>query len=343
VTVRNRQSDSVIFNEFTGLTNTVTEERLTKKQLLKGDNIDIDDVGQIRRRRGYRKLADGQFHSLYSDGTKTLVVKDGVLSRVYSDGTTVALKTGIGDERLAYVTVASDIYFCSSTVSGIVTETDMIEDWGATTSQGQWISPVVNPSDELPEIKGRLFGKPPTATSLAYLNGRIYLASDNMLWATELFLYGLVDKTRNFIQFESKITGLAHVQDGIYVGTETGVYFLTGAFTEMRRIKVTDAAMIPGSVVYTRTDAISDKAPALAGVAFFLTTDGLCVGLPGGVCNNLTQARYLFPETGYMASMFRFQDGIAQYVGVLDNAGTPISRARVGDFVDAEIIRFSGA
>jgi hypothetical protein len=343
VTVRNRPSDSVIFNEFVGLTNVVSEERLNKKQLLKGDNIDIDDAGQIRRRRGYRKLADGQFHSLYSNGTKTLVVKDGVLSRVYPDGTTSPIKTGIGAERLAYVTVASDIYFCSSTASGIVAEDDTVGDWGATTSAGQWISPVVNPSDELPEVRGRLFGKPPTATSLAHFNGRIYLADDNLLWATELFLYKLVDKTRNFIQFESKITGLAHVQDGLYVGTETGVYFLTGAFTEMRRIKITDAGMIPGSVVYTQTDAISDKPQAVAEAGFFLTTDGLCVGLPGGVCNNLTQAKYLFPETGHMASMFRFQDGVAQYVGVLDNAGTPTSRARVGDYVDAEIIRFSGA
>jgi hypothetical protein len=58
---------------------------------------------------------------------------------------------------------------------------------------------------------------------------------------------------------------------------------------------------------------------------------------------NLTEDRVWFPDAVAAAAMYREQDGIRQYVGVLNSAGGPTSTARLGDYVDAEIRRFRGA
>jgi hypothetical protein len=74
-----------------------------------------------------------------------------------------------------------------------------------------------------------------------------------------------------------------------------------------------------------------------------LTSDGLYACLDGGNVVNLTQDRMLFPQAVRVNSLFRSQDGVNQYIGVADSAGSPSSNTRIGDYVDAEIRRFQGA
>ncbi len=341
---------AVALQQFKGLNNVVAPERLEPGELQRAVNIDIDDTGHVRRRRGATKLASGAFHSLFeADDTTLYVVKDGVLCRLLPNNATVSLGTTIGARRVAYVQVASQIYFSSGAMSGVIYPDDQVGPWGASNGQNVWISPVVRPTETLPDTRGRLLGPPPMAEHLAYFNGRIYLANGSTLWATELYLYHYVDKTRNFQQYESPITMVAAVGNGIYVGTETAVYFLSGTFTEMRRETVLRVGALPGSVVrlpaeaasppQLRENGISQTRPAIA----FMTPDGLCLGLDSGQCYNLTESRMVFPEAQQVAAMYRQQDGMGQYVAVSSTGGSPVSSARIGDFVDAEIRRFTGA
>lgn len=335
--------DSVVLGAFAGVRNTRTAERLLPAELQIGRNIDIDDTKQVRRRRGYTKKANGNFHSVCTIGDRTYVVKDGVLSRVYPNYTFTSLKSGIGPSPLSYVAVGDDIYFSSSTNSGIISATDAVSDWGAVAADGTWLSPVVNPTSTLSPIGGKLLGPPPLATSLAYLNGRIYLAHDNVLWATELYLYTLVDKTRTFIQYESPITFLAAVVDGVYVGTQSGVYFASGPFGQMARTKVSDSGGLPGSAVIVPVELASPSSeglgPKAATGVMFTTSSGVYLGYPGGTCYNLTSDNVDFPKATTAASFFRQQDGFSQYISVMDTGGTPQSSARIGDYIDAEIRR----
>jgi hypothetical protein len=340
--------ESVILQKFKGLRNTVQAERLGPEDLQRAQNIDIDNEGQVSRRRGFDRVATGSYHSLFNATFGTFVVKNSALGYIDPLYSFTSLTT-VGDDPLAYVEVGGNLYYSSADASGVVDSSYAVSSWGASTSAGTWLSPVVNPTTYLGEIKGKLLGKPPMATALAYYNGRIYLAHETTLWATELFLYNYVDKTKNYKQFESKITLVGAVSDGLYVGTETGVYFLGGdRLDNLKMKKVSAAAAIPGSMVYVSSDRVTSQIPGNQPYSsklaiLFLTTSGLCAGLDGGVCYDLTQDRVWFPASSSAAAMVREQDGVSQYVGVMDSGGTPASTTRIGDYVDAEIRRFQGA
>lgn len=341
---------SVTLQEFKGLNNTVAPERLAPGELVRAVNIDIDDTGHVRRRRGATRLSPGAFHSLFeAEDTTLYVVKDGVLGRLLPNNAVVSLNTVVGERRVAYVQVGQHIYFSSGATSGVIYPNDQVGPWGSPNGQNVWVSPVVKPTETLPDSRGKLLGPPPVASHLAYFNGRIYLATGSTLWATELYLYHFVDKTRNFQQYESNITMVEAVGNGLFVGTESAVYFLSGTFGEMRRDTVMRVGVVPGSVVkipaeaasppQLRENGISQTRPAL----LFMTSDGLCLGLDSGSCYNLTERQMVFPEMQSIAAMYRQQDGMGQYVAVANAGGTPISTARIGDYVDAEIRRFTGA
>lgn len=346
--VRPEVPGSVLFQNFKGINNTVSSERITPDELERAENVDIDDRGQIRRRRGATLLATGRFHSLFVAQDQTVyVVREGVLSRLLPNNTTVPLNKTVGQSPLAYVQVGEHIYFSSSTHSGVIFPDDTVAPWGSPTPM--WVSPVVNLSDTLPDSRGKLLSGPPLATSLAHLNGRIYLAVDRVLWATELFLYHYVDRTRGFQQYEAPITGVRAVPSGLYVGTEDAVYFLSGPYGEMRRERVMALGIIPGSIVDLPSNVvlpsqIRENGPSATRPGImFLTKGGVCAAFDNGACYNLTDATMTFPEAQSAAAMFREQDGMSQYITVTDTGGTPTSTARVGDYVDAEIRRFSGA
>lgn len=331
----------ITFNKFEGMKNTVSRTRLTPTELERGLNIDIDDRNQIFRRRGFEQKVAGNFHSLWTGERFVLGVKDGSLGVINPDYSFETLLDDAGDARISYDEIADTVYFSSLDVSGKILADKSVVAWGAVASDNTWLSPVVNPTSTLQPQNGQLLGKPPMATSIASLNGRMYLANGSLLWATELYLYDYVDKTRNFIQFEAPITVLGAVTDGLYVGTEEAVWYLDGPLGQMRRRQISEAGAIPGSLVPVTAELVRPERNQSRRAVCFMTHDGLYAGLDSGTCYNMTETSFLFPAASSAAAMFRKQDGVNQYVGVLDSAGTPSSAARIGDYVDAEIVRHS--
>ena len=336
-----RVEDPVQYTQFSGLRNTVSEERLGPSDLAVAKNVDIDDVGQLRRRRGRVLVAAGDFHSLHEATNACFVVKDGDLCQVRDDHNTSVIHAGVGPHPLCYVSVGDDTYFSSLGYSGVVSA-GVVSPWGADVSPTNWESPVVNPTQNLPEVAGKVTSAPPTATSLAYLNGRIYLAEDKVLWATELYRYAYVDRTKNYMQFESPIRGVLSVRDGLYVGTDEEVFFLAGTFGDMARRRVVPSGYVPGSGVSVPPAQLGERAGDSKASVFFLTHLGVYAGLDSGVCYPITQEAFLFPSSQTSAAMYRQQDGVGQYVGVMGSSGGPVNNARFGDYVDAEIRRFTG-
>ena len=333
-----------MFQQFDGLRNTISPERLAPNELALAINVDLDDAKQVRRRRGFTLKSAGSYHSLFTGPNHTYVVRAGVLGHITPDYAFHSLGITVGDAPMAYVDVGPDVYFSSATNSGHILPQQSVVPWGASPSANIWISPVVNPTDTLQPIAGRLLGAPPLATTLAYYNGRIYLGHKRTVWATELYNYNYVDKTKNYQFYESDITGIGAVTDGIYVGTKTDVWFVAGAFNEMRRVPIMQYGMIPGSMVSVPAELVTTKQVSSSkNATMFLTESGICVGLDSGQCYNLTQEKVLFPHSIDSAAMFRREDGLNQYVSVMNSAGTPKSTANIGDYVDAEIIRFQGA
>jgi hypothetical protein len=339
--------ESIILQQFAGMKNTVSPERLTGAELERAINVDLDDAGQLRRRRGYDLKLAGSFHSIKSIGGKVYGAKDGVLGIIRPDYTFFSLSVTVGAAPVCYTSVADDVYFSTALTAGIIADDETVSAWGATGGQGEWLSPVINPTDTLGAISGKLLGDPPRATAIEAYKGRIYLAQGSTLWATELFKYHYVDRTKGFMQFEHDIVLLMAMTDGLYVGTTQGIYFIQGVLGEFKLSMVAASPVLPGSGVWVPADLVHPQAanqPIPTGeAAVFMTEAGICAGFDSGTCYNLTQARVVFPQAISAAALFRQDSGANTYVAVADSAGGPNANARIGDYVDAEIIRFGGA
>lgn len=342
------EQDGVELRKFSGLKNTVDRERLGPDELELAINIDLDDVGQPHRRRGYQLASAGNFSSIWNSNERIAYgVKDGSLGIVNPDMSFVALQSGFINAAVCYVQVGQDIYFSSGTagLSGIINQsTRTLRPWGS--NPDIFFSPVVNPSSVLPAIRGRLIGKPPMATILAYYNGRIYLAQGRAVWCTELYAYDFVERVANFLPFEADVTMLGAVDDGLYVGTAEGVWFVSGpTFKEMRRVRVMDTPVLPGSMVSVPSEVANppqvglDQDTSTQIAILFMTARGYCGGHDGGTCYNYSESKFIFPAAQSVAAFFRRQDGMNQYVVILNSQGTPVDNARIGDYVDAELVR----
>jgi hypothetical protein len=93
--------------------------------------------------------------------------------------------------------------------------------------------------------------------------GRIYLADGKTLWVTELYRYHIVNRTRGFIQFEHNITLVMAVDDGLYVGTEGGLYFLKGTFGAFQLSTINADFVVPGSGQVVPTSSSSTRRLAM--------------------------------------------------------------------------------
>jgi hypothetical protein len=336
--------ESVILGAFNGLRNNVAPERLGQADLERAVNVDIDDAGQLRRRRGYDRKDTGAWHSLRTICGKALGVREGILGIIRPDYSFKTL-VGVGAAPICFTDVNEEVFFSGAGGSGVVLPDETTTPWGATDGQGTWSSPVMLPTETLGEVSGQLLGDPPRATSIAAYSGRIYLAVDKTLWATELFRYHYVDRTRGFVQFEHTITLLWAAQDGLYVGTTGGLYFLKGVFGAFRLSTVVSDPVLPGSCVTVPTEQVHPSArngPIPAGdAATIMTGGGVLACFDGGTAFNLTQGRVVFPAASSAAALFREDQGVSSYVAAIGGAGGTASTARIGDYVDAEIIRAS--
>lgn len=310
--------ESIIVDQFRGLNNVRSPERLANDELSIARNAMIDDAGQLRMRHGFTRDMLGDCHSFKKIAGRTFVVKDGVLGVVAAGPTFTPVAT-VGSEPLSYTSVGDTVYASSTTWSGQISPGNAVSVWGVADDPGIWVSPVMTPTATMGAISGRQLIAPPLASLVEEHNGRIYLAVGNVLWATELFLYSKVDLHRNFVQFEHPITMLYSGGGGLFVGTEKKLYFLSGTFSEgMKTSTVLDAGVVKGSLAEIPAPMVhpgsGNQLIPEGDVPVFLTGVGICVGLDGGEVHNLTQGRIKFPPTASAAAYHRNDDGQSQYV-----------------------------
>jgi hypothetical protein len=343
-----------VLNSWDGLKNTLQPERLGDKDLVRARNVVLDDSGQPSRRRGYTLKLPGNVHSLFTSYQGTvLAVVNSELSIInpdysYQPLAFVGADPASGTPGLAYAQVGDSVYYVGMTDRGVVNIPERSwSPWGDPTDL--WLSPVVNPTETLPPIAGRLLRQPPYATCMTYFNGRLYLGQGPTLWATELYLYNLVDATSGYKLFEADLTMLGTVADGVYAGTKEGLWFLSGpTFAEMKRQRVMDSGVIPGSMVDIPTELGNPPQVPLAATTpvdvsiMFMTTKGVCIGSASGHTINMTEPKYIFPDSVSAAALYRRQDGVNQYIAALQSGGSPLQTAAIGDYLDVKIIRGSG-
>ncbi len=96
--------------KFRGLVNTVAPERMKPGQLSAALDVDIDDSGAIRTRRGLTQVSATASHSMWANKTLCLVMQGSTLRRMAEDGTTTALATLSSSAFVSYAEYNGVVY-----------------------------------------------------------------------------------------------------------------------------------------------------------------------------------------------------------------------------------------
>lgn len=262
--------------------------------LSEANNVDIDLSGAIRRRAGYTKLSDGLCHSLFSCGTYGYCVLNGNLC--YIDSTlAVSVIKNIGNFKTVYALnfdgTDERVFFTNGVVTGILYGLQVFP----------WVpSPYVGVNSTKAQITEYMPIVPPGQVLRIY-NGHMYIARNNILYASEPFAYSWFDEKAAFV-FEDRIVLVQGVVSGLYVATNKAVYFLAGSDPrEFSLVKVYDYGAVEGTDQVVTAASLNLEAQGDA--ILFASTQGLCVGLPTGLVLNFTKAFIAFPQVSIGASL----------------------------------------
>lgn len=154
---------------------------------------------------------------------------------------------------------------------------------------------------------------PPAGQVLAEHNGRIVVAVGEHLLYSDPYLPERFEPIRQVHRFESAITIVAPVGDGVFVGTEQRVRFLVGAdIASATEIVKADYGALPGSLDYCASQDLGGKTEDRCAV--FGTERGVCYGFPGGTLLNRTLDNYRFPTAKRGAGIVIHDQGRKRYV-----------------------------
>lgn len=156
----------------------------------------------------------------------------------------------------------------------------------------------------------------PVGTYTGFWRGRVLAAQDNVLWASRANAPHLSD-WRDFKQFPSRITAVQPVDDGIYVGTEKDLVFLSGTtWDQLAFVPTQRGPVVPGSGVTAQGDRVKLGDGSGAGTAMLCIAGGeIVAGFGGGQTTSLTGNRYKSTATEVCAT-FREVNGIPQYLAI---------------------------
>ncbi len=156
----------------------------------------------------------------------------------------------------------------------------------------------------------------PVGTFTGFWRGRVVVAQDNVLWASRANAPHL-SGWRDFKQFPSRITAVQPVNDGIYVGTENDLVFLSGTtWDQLTFVPTKRGPVVAGSGVSAPGDRLKLGDGAGVGTAMLCIAGGKVVaGFSGGQTNNLTGDRYRTTASEVCAT-FREVHGVPQYLAI---------------------------
>ena len=158
---------------------------------------------------------------------------------------------------------------------------------------------------------------PPAGDYIAYYDGYMLVAKGQYIYYSESYAPELFD-VRKAVPFLDRITMVAPVDDGVWVGTNSQIVWLQGAPSEwVFREKATYGA-IPGTLAYCDGEVLGEGGTKGIQIALFVSKTGtICTAGNTGQFQNLTERRFAFPSMDRGAAIVRRHSGMIQYLAGL--------------------------
>jgi hypothetical protein len=335
---RARETESVIMRD---------GEALPSSQFLrKALNVDLTVEGHPLRRRGYERVVEGYSHSAWWCRELQLLcaVVSGQL-RVGRDLGSLASKAAVNRYlRMSYTHHTNAVYWVNGRESG------KLEYDG---SAAIWPNPQValdlnnregvTAPDFTPEagkqgqelVDDVFYAAMPVGQLVESFAGRLWVAQDSDVYFSEPMMPDVTRPATNFFSRPRDIWMLEHCHDGLYVGQDDSVWFLSGTNPyEMSARHVSPYGVVrqsPARVPGEKLGVAVDDLPV------WWSQDGVLVaGLPSGEIRQMTRDRLATPEYGLGALSIREREGISQIVASLQKGGG-VNTMAATDTVVAEV------
>lgn len=283
-----------LFRSVTGLNNVVDPARLNYSprtgvsELSECKNIIIDPSGRPSLQPGYTMLTPGSYSSMCPEdcGGYTLALKSGnTLVSLDPDGNETTVRSNMSNARIDYQ-IASDgekdfIYYLNGSERGKVYER----------THYVWEKATYSGPDTLDT-----FDDPPNGHLLTLYNGRMYIAENNILWASVQHDFGKYLKRKTFIPFAGEILFLDHLDDGILISDTKATYYLLGDdvlqtdhSASFRLNKIYNYPLLKQRTI--KIDAEQVDIEAQGDVILAWSDHALCAFSAGGNRENLTKGK----------------------------------------------------
>ena len=123
----------------------------------------------------------------------------------------------------------------------------------------------------------------PTGQHLGQWRGRLVVAQGRTLRFSEAMAYHVHDPRHGFVQMPQRITFVAPVDGGLWVGQVDHVVFLRGtAPQELVFERKTSRAPVPGSTVALTSDEAGEASGGARAAVAWLSSIGFAMGTPDG-------------------------------------------------------------
>lgn len=280
-----------IFRGSTGLNNTVDLTKIKfnpdtgMTDLSLAFNVDIDNNGRVSRRSGFASTAvTNNVHSLWSNGKDCFFMTGQYLYRLEKDYTKTGLRSGMTvGARVSFVDGNFRTYYTNGFENGFI-----IENTSYVWSAEEYTGPTTT----------KVFSSPPVGTHLEIHSGRMFVTVNNLLYYSEPFAYSWFNLASNYIWMSKRFRMIRSVGDGLYIGTDNGVFFLSG-----KNPDEFDFTQITSNPPVEFTDILTDGSDILEGipgkVVIWTGEDGIWIGASGGQAKNITKDKLTYPTALY--------------------------------------------
>lgn len=178
---------------------------------------------------------------------------------------------------------------------------------------------------------------PPFLENLCYAFGRMWGSEGNTVYYSEPFKLGWFKLASNKFTFDSKITLIAKVSSGLFVGTKEKTVFLAG--TEPDKMVQSDAGAgsIMGTLSYCNNlpdlgSVLGTPEKGFVDVPVWMTVEGIVAGNVSGKLFNLTKNKLKTGIPSRGAALYRNLEGVFQYLASFTTGATGSGKG----FVDEE-------
>lgn len=247
-------------------------------------NIDHDHTGRLSRRKGYTRVNISAFTSLFYGGSEVVGVTGTSLCVLSRDLTAYReVGTVTAGAKLSCAPVADAVFWVNGHEKGYI-RSGVNHVW----VMGDYYGPDTK----------RVFVGPPIGEFIEILNSQVYIADGPSLYVSDAFSLNHFDAVRGEIPWETQITMVRAVREGLYIGSAQGCWFMPVASPADFRLEKINrcASVIKGTDVKVDIGKTSfGRSQLMTGIGvMWAAKDGIYLGTPEGKAFNLTDQK-LYP------------------------------------------------